>query len=372
VLLRAHSGGYRGEEEENALENILSIYGRFEDRREQVRTYQIVGGMTFVKTSQEKAKPFFEASLALARETGFQAGIACAEHCLGIQSYATGDYEQVERWLDKSITHLRGLGDEPDIAPLFLNINQMPFAYGVHRRWRIVDEENFLLIRHFSASSAVGYALANQGNVARAMGEHARAATLYEASRAHFAEIADQSGLSQVLGQIGYLFALMRDDSRARAALESSLALRRELGNRRGIGRSLHNLANVAILGGDYVHARAWLDESLDLFQEILDEPGLAQTFNHLGNWALEQDDFALAETFYEKGLNLFAEFGDRGAGRMLLNLAECALGEGDADLARTRLERARAALNAYGDRLGAAAVDEQLKHLADAERARK
>ncbi len=365
-LLQARSGGYQGKFE-NLVEGILAICDRLEDKADQVRTYHIVAGLTLLHTGSEKARPFFESSLMLARDSGFEVGVACAEHFLGVQACAVGDYARAETLIEQSISRFRELGTESDIAPLFLNICQMPFTYGVHRQWRIVDEESFVLIRHIGANSAVGYALANWGSVARAQHDHSRAIALYEASRAHFTEIADQSGLSQVIGQMGYMFVTLRDEARARTLWEASLVLRRELGDRRGIGRSLNNLANAATLSGDYAQARAWLDESLELFQEMRDKPGVAQTFNHLGNWAMEQDDFVLAESFYGKSLSLFGEFTKRGAGYLLLNLAECARGAGNESLARTRLEQARVALETYGNRRVSAAIAEQLKVLENA-----
>lgn len=362
LLLSARAGDRRGEVE-NRVNEIVAVYKRVGNQVEQVRTYLGAGALTFVTLSLEKAKPLFESSLALARDIEFDAGSACAEQFLGIQAAVVGDYERAESLLEQSTLRLRALETEPEVTSIFLNLNQMPFTYGVHQHWRIVDEESLLLIRRVSADSAIGYALANQASAARAAGKDSRAGALYEASRAHFFEIGDQSGLSQVLGQQGYLFVSTRDPSRARAALETSLALRRELGERRGIGRSLNNLANAATLSGDYRQARTWLDESLALFQEMLDKPGLAQTFNHLANWALEQHDFILAESFYTQSLNLFNEFAPRGAGYILLNLAECARGAGNVDSMRAFLERAHSALEAYGDHRSSAIAEGELRN---------
>lgn len=346
----------------------LAIYKGLGDKEGSSRVTQFLGGIKAINGTFSEAKAWFEAGLKSAREADFRPGIATATHFLGIVAMFEGDYEQAGELFAESLKLFQELDDQANVSLFFLNAGTRPLGQGRRGRWQFGEDETFALIRPIEKATALAFAVANLGHLARAKGDTVLAQSLLEQSLMLFRAIQDKAGIAQILSQLGILARSVGDYERALALFEETLALRREIGEGRGIGRTLVALGNLAAVRGDYVHAHALLDEAMKQFQEMDDGVGVANTFGHLGNLAMAEGDVAQANTLYEKSLDIYRRLGTNHATAALsFSLAECARQAGNVDLARARLAQSLAFFRESGDREGLAAASEQLDRLKDA-----
>jgi len=343
-------------------EDSLSIYREINDPTGSSQALQMLGAVAFVTGDYQRARTLFESSLMLARETENTSAIACATHFLGVSVSGLGDVDYAQQLMEESLGLFAQSGDEPNIAPLFVNLGAETM-YGDEKRWWVVDEETIVLLRQVGAPTARGYALANLGALARKQRDTTRARELLEAALTQFRTCGDMAGMGQVLNQLGNLASVTHDYATAASYFEQSLTIRREMGERRGIGRTLCSIANLAILEGNFERAHAILNECVELFEQMGDKPGLAATSNHLGNLALAEGDTVRAEAFHQASVERFQQLVKRSA-FALLNWAETARVRGDHAAARSRLGSSLTLLQEMGDRVGMAAVNELLNEL--------
>ncbi len=193
----------------------------------------------------------------------------------------------------------------------------------------------------------VGYALANQGQIAFWQGEYDRAHTLLDQALAHFEANHDELGQAQTLRYLG--MTVLNQDAPAAAAtmLAASVQMYRRLGQRSGLGTALSFQGRAALFRGEYAASGATLRESLALFQQLGSAPGMARAQVYLGRVALAQGDRDTATALLSASLTVFAAGGDReGLATALEGLAGVA--QAAAQPARTgRLLAAAAALRA-------------------------
>jgi DNA-binding CsgD family transcriptional regulator/tetratricopeptide (TPR) repeat protein len=139
------------------------------------------------------------------------------------------------------------------------------------------DDARLLLERHFAMSQRYGvppspHARVNLANVAREVGDFARARPLYEDALAQ--DAGSPSMRANILSEMGRCALYEGDLPAARAWQSESLAARRKLDERRNVPFSLTALAFVAIAAGEPATARALLKEAVPQHQRVGDTWG--------------------------------------------------------------------------------------------------
>lgn len=144
--------------------------------------------------------------------------------------------------------------------------------------------------------------------------------------------------LAQALAQLGNLYRAMEEYDAARDALYESLDLRRSLGDRRGVGRSLNNLGILALYAGNARRAAALFEECMNLFDSMNDRPGIAATYENQGHLALFEKRWGEARHAYERSVELSHAVGGvkrwRATNNRHIGLAALAMGDVDGALA--------------------------------------
>jgi tetratricopeptide (TPR) repeat protein len=199
-------------------------------------------------------------------------------------------------------------------------------------------------------------ALNEAGNLARAMGDYARAAALHQESLTLSQAQGNTPGIAAALNGLGTVVDVQGDYPRARGLYEESLRLLRALGDSWGIASSLHNLGDAARDVGDYARARGLYEESLALRRGMGDTRGIALSLNNLGAIAQAQGDDARATALHEESLALKRTLGDRwGIAYSLHNLGTVAEGQGAHTRARDLYDESLALKRELGDVRGIA-----------------
>jgi non-specific serine/threonine protein kinase len=133
----------------------------------------------------------------------------------------------------------------------------------------------------------------------------------------------------------GNLARDLGDYARAAECHRQALALRRRLGEPVGIAASLNDLANVLADQDDYQAAMLLYEESLTRYREIGAAPTVALLLHNLGAAAVATDQDARAAEFCEESLAMFRALGsDWGTSVALNTLARVRLAQGDPGLA--------------------------------------
>lgn len=143
---------------------------------------------------------------------------------------------------------------------------------------------------------------------------------------------------AMVLGGAGNLARDLGDYARARRRFEESLAVMRELGNRWGVAEALNDLGLVAGNLKDAEAARALHLESLELMRAEGDKRGVSHNLFNLGTLAYERGDLAEARRFWEECRAVDRELGVAG-GYVLKAMSDLACVQGDFEAANRYLK---------------------------------
>lgn len=193
----------------------------------------------------------------------------------------------------------------------------------------------------------LGLRLAGWGELATSQ---ARLAESLRLSR----EMGDVRRCAWLLNRLGWLARERGDGATARLWLEESIALYRQLGDQGGIAEGLNTLGEVAVMEEDAATATTLLTEALLIQRARAARAGTAWSLNHLGHVAQLEGDYERATRLHEASLPLF-QASDNAAGgsaEAFQALGECALGLGDAKLARARFAEALTYRQRYMERL--------------------
>jgi predicted ATPase/serine/threonine protein kinase len=173
----------------------------------------------------------------------------------------------------------------------------------------------------------------------------------------------------------GELARAMGDFARARPLLEASVSLHRGLGDLQGVALAIRPLGHLLLDEGEMSEAEAAAAESLAITEEIGDRIGFAQTTNLLGRIETQRGEYDRAASWYEKGLVV-----DRAVGRhsdaaiAVHNLGMIAQFRGDFDRAEELFDESLAIARSVGftqsSALSSQALGEVARHRGDLERA--
>jgi predicted ATPase/DNA-binding CsgD family transcriptional regulator len=182
--------------------------------------------------------------------------------------WSLGDFVRMARHSAELVALCEELGDGVGVAAALHDL-----AVGAIHQGRD-DDARLLLERHLALSRRYGvppspHARVNLANVAREVGDFARARPLYDDALAQ--DAGSPSMRANIISEMGRCALYAGDLSAARAWQSESLAVRRKLDERRNVPFSLTALAFVAITAGEPATARALLEESVPLHQRVGD-----------------------------------------------------------------------------------------------------
>jgi len=339
------------------------------DTRAQWQALQFLGELGVASDEADVAIPWLERALALARVERFAAAEAVDVHSLGVAHFIRGDLETADRLLADSIESFRALEGSTETITSPLNIAEVRADRSAgHAGLELIFEDTLQPFVEVSCAAAVGYALANQGGVARARGDFARAHALLDESGARFEAAADDYGVGTVLVRRAYLWLVEGELASAREQLEAALEVRGRLRDVRGRGLVLSGLGLIETAAGDYAAAERYVVEALDLFRRAGDRWGLASTLWRAADLALARDRLDDAEAALDEAFAVLAATQrERWIANTLSGLAEVALLRGDVERASALLADARGRYAARNDALGVSSIDARLADLQSA-----
>ncbi len=215
--------------------------------------------------------------------------------------------------------------------------------------------------------SVLPKALEGAADLARRLGDYARATALCERGLAVCKALGDTQGRASLLINLGLVAFHQNDYKRATVLLEESLAIGRDLRDKLVMSTALGQLAVVALAQGKYGIAATCWQESLDHARALGNKRrmayALAYAFFGLGTVALYQGEQGRAAPLLRESLTLCRNLGIRWLTEVCLEgLAGVACALGDFERAAQLLGAAEVLSESLGLRLPApyqAALDQ-------------
>ena len=255
-----------------------------------------------------------------------------------------GDHEDALRELDVSV----GLAELTGFANFHaLGVNnraQARFGLGRLEEAR-ADFESALALYQRMGSKMVAYPLAGLGDISRTRGDLAQSRAAYEEATAVAEEAGDLQGLVPAMAGLARVLAA-EDPEAARSLAERAV----ELGRGMGYVSAQLALGWVALAEGDTGSARQAAEGAAEAARERRDRPGLAEALTLA---AMADPDREWVATALEEAAEIWRGVGNPLEEAIAAVVAATLVGGPDA---RTRLERGRRRLAAFGVRLPAAA----------------
>jgi tetratricopeptide (TPR) repeat protein len=265
-------------------------------------------------------------------------------HDLGAISEANGQFEEAERYYQKSLAMKQRQGDESGQASLMEHLAHVAFRQRQYReagRWQLLRLE---ICSCTGNAQGQADALRQLGRVEQEKGDFEEARQHYQRSLELYQQLDCPREQSKILHQIGRIAQAERHFDDAEQLYHQSLRLKQSLNDEHGQARSLHQLGNLCFYRQQFAEARAWYSKALEIRQRLGEVETGAQTLYRLGNVAFVQEDFEEAARFYQQSLALREQIGDTHNQARLLNLlGKVAMTLGQRDQAHQYYERAEA-----------------------------
>ncbi|HZS00248.1 MAG TPA: tetratricopeptide repeat protein [Chloroflexota bacterium] len=300
--------------------------------------------LNWFQGDQGRAVAYVQESLALARASGDQRGLAFSLAIMGEMALFQDGPERGTPLLEESARLFRALGDRWGVALASLFLGQAALRQDDHERAEALVEESLGLFREVRDKWGTGFSLGILGMVARYEQRYERAAALFEEALPLQRGLGDKMGVAGSLLNLGMVARDLGEYDRARGLVEQALEVFRPLGHRWNTSEALEVLGEIAQRQGDYARAVALHDEALALRRELEPNPGIARSLINLGLVAGYQGDFARAAALHREALTLLREMGEKGnVAEGLEGLAEIASAQGQPQRAARLLGAAEA-----------------------------
>jgi predicted ATPase/class 3 adenylate cyclase len=196
--------------------------------------------------------------------------------------------------------------------------------------------------------------LRGAGNLARQLGDYARAKLFHEQSLGLFEQVQDKLGIARQLEELGEIKWTTGDPQTAVDYITQSLGLHYEIANLEGIATSLEHLGVLARDHGNFQYARDVLEESLEKYRELGNDLLTASAINNLGMVALHRCKYQEAIKMFNEALDLYRQMDERwGISETIINLGMAAKDQGDLNQAFSMFNESLAIKHDLGDTYG-------------------
>ncbi len=162
-------------------------------------------------------------------------------------AFFQGDYENSAAFASEALALARSLGDAVDVFWALNRLSTVAEHHGDHDRAATLMEECVVLARDLAERHPwmMGTSFTGLGEVARASGDYASAASYYEQALAEFRASGERFGTALNLANLGFTLLDKGDYRRAASLLVEALAVAKELGDTRTVVTALGGLAGA-------------------------------------------------------------------------------------------------------------------------------
>jgi DNA-binding SARP family transcriptional activator/predicted ATPase len=216
---------------------------------------------------REKARQWYEQSLALYRTAGDRWGTANVLASLGGVAWNLGDHQEAKRWHTESLALRQSLGDARGIAKSLTAVGETALHLGQLEEAERLVRRGCTLRQEIGDRRGIADGCRHLGTTLLALGKLAEATELLEKCVTIYTDLGFRFGLE--VAMLGDTRIHLGDYGAGRAYGQRGLEIARETGYQRGIGYSLYVLGAVALARGKYEEAETFLQESVTIYWEL-------------------------------------------------------------------------------------------------------
>ena len=248
---------------------------------------------------------------ALASATGVEpAVLGKAYFAAGFAALGQGDYQPAKPFFEQSLALARQAGEVRLEAQALQQLGFLVMTGGDGAQARELAQKALELAREIGDKLVQSGALNILAEVAAAEGDEATANELFEQSLALRRELGDKRLIANSVLTLGRAELTRGDRTRAGALLHEGCALARELGDTWSVSLALINLGRLALQNGEFADAARDFGDGLKLAKERGDKRIAAECLQGLGALAASQGDGAQAARLLGAGEALLESIG--------------------------------------------------------------
>jgi len=335
--------GWR-DEERVALTEALTIAESANDPGLRARVRRLLGEHHRKGSDHGRARELLAVAMELASLAREPAEEAAAAGSLGLIAWSEGRYPEAERYHRRALTIVSRLRDEREEARHRSNLGLVHSALGRFESAREEQEEALRLARRVGDRRGEAQVTSRLADVLWARGRPQEAFDHYERSLSLARSIGDRRGVGLGCLCLGLIHREFGQAGDGRELLREALSIFRQTRFLEGEATALNGLGAIDEAEGSLVEAESHYSEALTLRRSIGSRCGVAESLLCRGRLnGMEGRSGAAMEDLVE-ALGLGREM-DWPHTVVLAAVYLAYLGRGDAEYARSRLERHRGRL---------------------------
>ena len=246
----------------DAWKKVLQSSRKLKDKFGIAGCLHDLGGIAAENQDYERAKIYYEESLALKKEIGDQDGAAWTLFSLGVVDFLQNDYEKARILYEESQAILSGLGDENYANIVIMNLGFLEWIQGNFSQ----AEKDFSTMvrkgRRLADIILINTGLSFLGKLALSLGNYEEAAKRFEENLAVSYKHEFSYPISVSLNDLGVFCWSVGDFGKAEERFLEGLAVVGKSGLNDEDAGDVFGLARVAFAQGEHKKARAYLKEA--------------------------------------------------------------------------------------------------------------
>jgi predicted ATPase len=293
------------------LQKVLSLTDV--PNRERVDALSGAGWLASRHSDMGYAIQSYEQAIKIAREIGYNAGIAKA---LGHLAFAKGflgtEDSVIEALHSESLELWREVGDKRGIATALGPLAHRAASAYDFKQANALYEESLALFREVQDKREIAGALWNLAQIAVVVGQYDKAKQMYRESLKIYEDLKDLHGVATQLRGLGRVQRYQGNTKEARDLYEDALASFRTMGDKGCGSIALAGLGRVALDQDDIAGAISLAKECLSMSREVGFKAVEAQALRLFGLCDLAQDNHESAKRYFIESIKLEEELDHR------------------------------------------------------------
>ncbi len=290
-----------------------------------------VGNIYSNKGEYEHALEYYEKSLKVLENTGYQWGIAAAMVNIGTVLHSKGEMKKALEYHRRSLEIFEKIGNKQGIAMALNNLGNGYQVIGNLDKALEYHQRSLEIFEKIGNKQGIAMSLTNIGTVLHSKGEMKKALEYHQRSLEIFEKIGYKHGIATVLNSIGAVYQVIGNLDKALEYHQRSLEIFEEMGNKYGITMCLNSIGTVYQDMGNLDKALEYHQRSLEIYKKIGNKWGMIYGLFGMAEAYLGLGKTKMALESAKQAMDISMEIGsEEGMSRLALGMVYRAMGELD------------------------------------------
>jgi tetratricopeptide (TPR) repeat protein len=259
----------------------------------------------------KKVKSYLSTALEIAKEVGYQVGVAKAATTLASLSQSNGKNNVALDFYHQALAAYMDLENSLGQARTFNKMAQIHERQGNFDQAIQHYQESLLLHQQINHQEGKSYDLGNIGLLYYVKGDLDQALKYYQGALVVHEETGNQQKKSITLGNIGLIYFDKQMVKKALAYLQNALIIDRRIHFKEGEALHLAHIGNAYLMSKELEKARESFESSLTIYMALKNRTGEARQWRNMGQYYLSAKDNSKALKSHLAALAAFREVGD-------------------------------------------------------------